>query len=288
MKIAQITFGGIMKINIHPLVVLILTLVLVIIDFSTYNISIILGILLFIIIVMIFSGNSDKLRKNIFYFIPYADVTILINLIFVSDGSHVFLELFGRRFTLEALFYALIISVKLLNVIYIFPLFEVLVDSDDLVSFFSSIAPKSTLTLLISGKIVPRIKGRYQNIKEVFSLRGVDFNRKRKRDMIEGFLPVIASLTEDTLEGSFEIGEAAYIRGYLSSKRTIYEKKRMNNKDFLILAFLIFQISFFIWCSINDYIYFDIYSGVSLQSFLNIYVSINIIIMLIISVTIVF
>lgn len=277
-----------MKLNIHPFVVLILTLVLIMIDFSTYNISIILGILLLIIIVMIFSGNSDKLRKNIFYFIPYAALTILINLIFVSDGSHVILELFGRKFTFEALAYALIISVKLLNVIYIFPLFGVLVDSDDLVSFFSSIAPKSTLTLLISGKIIPRLKGRYQNIKEIFSLRGVDFNRKRKRDMIKGFLPVIASLTEDTLEGSFEIGEAAYIRGYLSSKRTVYEKKRMNYKDCIILTFLLIQIIFFIWCSINDYIYFDVYSTVGLNSFFNIYVSINIIIMLIISVTIVF
>ena len=277
-----------MKINIHPLVALLLTLIFIIIDFSTYNISVILGISLFILIVLIFSGNADKLKKNIFYFIPYAILTMLINLIFVSDGSHVIYEFFGKKFTLEALAYAIIISVKLLNVIYIFPLFGALVDSDDLVSFFSSIAPKSTLTLLISGKIIPRLKIRYQSIKQVFSLRGVDFNRKRKRDMIEGFLPVIASLTADTLEGSFEIGEAAYIRGYLSSNRSVYERKELNSKDYLILIFLLVQISFFIWCSINDYIYFDIYSGIGLASFFNIYVSINIIIMLIISVIIVF
>ena len=277
-----------MKINIHPIAAIILVLILTIIDFSTYNVSIISGILLFILIVLIFSGNADKLKKNIYYFIPYAVITILINLIFVSEGSHVIFQAMGKKFTLESLAYALIMSLKLLNVIYIFPLFGVLVDSDDLVSFFSSIAPKSTLTLLISAKIIPRLKRRYESIREVFSLRGVDFSKKRKRDMIEGFLPVIASLTEDTLEGSFEIGEAAFVRGYLGSKRTIYEKRKLNSKDYLILMLSLVQMIFFIWSSMNDYIYFDIYSKAGLNSFFNIYVSINIIMMLIISVTIVF
>ncbi|MFA6939838.1 MAG: energy-coupling factor transporter transmembrane component T [Clostridiaceae bacterium] len=277
-----------MKINIHPIAAIILVLILTIIDFSTYNVSIISGILLFILIVLIFSGNADKLKKNIYYFIPYAVITILINLIFVSEGSHVIFQAMGKKFTLESLVYALIMSLKLLNVIYIFPLFGVLVDSDDLVSFFSSIAPKSTLTLLISAKIIPRLKRRYESIREVFSLRGVDFSKKRKRDMIEGFLPVIASLTEDTLEGSFEIGEAAFVRGYLGSKRTIYEKRKLNSKDYLILMLSLVQMIFFIWSSMNDYIYFDIYSKAGLNSFFNIYVSINIIMMLIISVTIVF
>lgn len=277
-----------MKINTHPSAAIILVLILTVIDFSTYNVSIILGISLFILIVLIFSGNADKLKKNIFYFIPYAIITILINLIFVSEGSHMIFQIMGKKFTLESLIYALIMSLKLLNVIYIFPLFGVLVDSDDMVSFFSSIAPKSTITLLISAKIIPRLKRRYDSIREVFSLRGVDFSKKRKRDMIEGFLPVIASLTEDTLEGSFEIGEAAFIRGYLGNKRTIYEKKKLNSKDYLILILCLIQISFFIWCSMNDYIYFDIYGTVVLNSFFNIYISINIIIMLIISVVIVY
>lgn len=277
-----------MKINTHPSAAIILVLILTVIDFSTYNISIILGISLFILIVLIFSGNTEKLKKNIFYFIPYAVITILINLIFVSEGSHIIFKFMGKKFTLESLFYALIMSLKLLNVIYIFPLFGVLVDSDDMVSFFSSIAPKSTITLLISAKIVPRLKRRYDSIREVFSLRGVDFSKKRKRDMIEGFLPVIASLTEDTLEGSFEIGEAAFIRGYLGNKRTIYEKKKLNSKDYLMLILCLILISFFIWCSVNDHIYFDIYSTAGLDSIFNIYVSINVIVMLIISVVIVF
>lgn len=277
-----------MKLKINPSAALMLVLVLIIIDFSTYNVTVITGILLLILIVMIFSGNADKLKKNIYYFIPYAVITMLINLIFVGDGSHVIFTVFGKRFTWEALFYALIMSLKLLNVIYIFPLFGILVDSDDMVSFFSALAPKSTLTLLISAKIVPRIKRRYENIKEVFSLRGVEFNKKRKKDMIEGFLPVIASLTEDTMEGSFEIGEAAYIRGYLSSKRSVYEKKRISIRDILIIIFSLVQAGFFIWCSMKDYLYFDIYSGVSLSSFFNIYVSVNVILMLIISVITVF
>ncbi|MDV3427827.1 MAG: energy-coupling factor transporter transmembrane protein EcfT [Bacillota bacterium] len=277
-----------MKINIHPAAAIILVLILTVIDFSTYNVSVILGILSFILAVFIFSGNADKLKKYIYYFVPYAVLTILINLIFVSEGSHVIFQISGKKFTLESLAYALIMSLKLLNVIYIFPLFGVLVDSDDLVSFFSSIAPKSTLTLLISAKIIPRLKKRYESIREVFSLRGVDFSKKRKRDMIKGFLPVIASLTEDTLEGSFEIGEAAFIRGYLGNKRTVYEKKKLDTKDYIILLLSLVLIIFFTWCSMNDYIYFDIYSGLRLNSFFNMYVSINVIIMLIISVVIVF
>lgn len=76
-------------------------------------------------------------------------------------------------------------SLKFLAVIYLFIILELMVDSDRAVSYFSSIMPKSTLMLMISFKLIPSMKDRFRNLKEIYEVRGVMFDKKKPEKKLQ-------------------------------------------------------------------------------------------------------
>ena len=91
---------------------------------------------------------------------------------------------------------------------------DLLLDNDGAVSYFSRIMPKSTLLLTISFKLFPALKRRITSLREVYSLRGVDFDNKSFEGKSRSYTPILANLLGTSLEEAFDIGEAAYVRGF--------------------------------------------------------------------------
>jgi energy-coupling factor transport system permease protein len=109
-----------------------------------------------------------------------------------------------------------------------------MMDSDRAVSYFSSIMPKSTLTFMLALKLFPLMKKRISALREIYSIRGVEFEGKNIKDKVSAYKPVLSVLLEDSLEKSFDIGEAVFVRGFLSAKRTVYDRQIMNQYDWLL------------------------------------------------------
>lgn len=236
--------------NFHVIIPVILCLVLLIITFSTNNIILLFCVLNSCVIVFLCSNNKSKLKNGLLAFIPFPLITITINILFVQQGQIILFNLGSRRITLEALIYAVILASKLLLVIYIFGVLAVMIDSDRAVSYFSSKMPKSTLIVMITLKLFPNMKKRIGNLREIYSIRGVDFESKGVLKKLKSYMPILSILLEDSLEKSFDIGEAAFVRGFLSSKRSIYDRQSFIKKDWsifiisltLLISFLGFNI----------------------------------------------
>jgi energy-coupling factor transport system permease protein len=220
--------------SLHVISSIVFNIMLLIITFTTENPIILLGVLACCILVFYFSGNIKSLFNGLIVFIPFFIITIVINLLFVQQGRIILFTLGSRHFTLEALMYAVILSSKLLIVIYIFQMLGIMMDSDRAVSYFSSLMPKSTLTFMIALKLFPLMKRRISSLREIYSIRGVDFEGKSIRDKVLAYKPVLSVLLEDSLEKSFDIGEAVFVRGFLSTKRTIYDRRPMQTYDWLL------------------------------------------------------
>lgn len=235
--------------DFHVVTTIILNLVLMILTMASNNPVVLLGAGIICLTVIVSSGNAGDLKRGLIYFIPFSIVTMIINMLFSWEGKIILFYIFNKKFTLEALVFALILSIKLLIVIYIFRMLSIMIDSDRAVSYFSAKLPKSTLTLMIGFKLFPNMRIRLGNIKEVYSIRGVDFEGKKLKDRLKGYIPVMTILLESSLEGAFDIGEAAYIRGFLSGKRSIYDKQKFRFPDYaaltlsavLVMAFLVFK-----------------------------------------------
>jgi energy-coupling factor transport system permease protein len=270
--------------KIHVLTAALLGMSLLIITFLCKNPIILIIIFSFCVYIMIYSGNLKKLKMGLKYFIPFSILAIVVNMIFVSQGNIILFYLFGEKFTLEALLYGAILSLKLLVVIYLFAITSIIIDSDMAASYFSSKIPKSTLTIMISLKIFPNMKNRITNLKEVYSIRGVDFESKKLIEKVKSNIPILSVLLEDSLEGAFDIGEAAYVRGFLSGERSVYDKPKIEKKDYLLIIASMATLLFYLIIKINGLDNFDIYMKVSFSQLFN-YWALIILIFIIIIVT---
>lgn len=236
--------------KLHVITSVIINTIFLIITFLTNNPFLLFSIFIVLSIIFFTSNNISKQKTGLILFIPFSLVTILINIFFASEGSHILFIIGSRKITWEALLYALMLSFKLLIVIYIFQTLAIMLDSDRAVSYFSSVLPKSTMLLMISLKLFPIMKRRINRLKEIYSIRGLDFESKGIKKKLLSYIPVLSILLEDSLENSFDIGEAAYVRGFLSSKRSVYDRQSFEKIDFIFLitsaALFITYLTFYI------------------------------------------
>lgn len=243
--------------------------VLAAVIFSADNPIILLGIFMTEFAVFSLTGSWQKLLNGLKLFLPFSIVTVLINMMFVYEGRITLFYIFGKRFTLESLIYAAILSFKLLLIIYVFMLLELLIDSDRAASYFSSKIPKTTLMMMIALKLFPNMKERMLNLRDVYFMRGVNLNAERLWDRVRGNIPVMSILLENSLDGAFDIGEAAYVRGFLSGGRTVYDRQQFKAIDYIIAVESLVFLGFFIYAKLKGMADFQIYYGSVQASALN-------------------
>ena len=255
--------------SFHVLTPIIMFLIMLIITFSTDNPVIIFTELFIAVVMLLCSGNVKKLKNGFIYFIPFAMFIVAFNMFFSHKGSIVLFIILSRKFTLESMIYAVILAFKLLAVFYLFMLLDIMIDSDRAVSYFSSKIPKSTLTLMIGLKLIPEMKERFKNLMDIYSIRGLAFNKKKAREKTKSYVPILSILLEDSLEGSFDIGEAAYVRGFLSTKRSVYDRQRLNYKDYTMMTVSFSLLIVFIISQYIGFTGFNIYEGIGYVHLIN-------------------
>ncbi len=243
--------------------------VLTVVIFSTDNPVVLLGIFMINLAVFTVTASWNKLLNGFRMFIPFSAVTILINMIFVYEGRITLFYVLGKRFTLESLIYASILSFKLLLIIYVFMILELMIDSDRAASYFSAKIPKTTLMMMIALKLFPNMKERMGNLRDVYYLRGVNLNAEGLRERVKSNIPIMSILLENSLDGAFDIGEAAYVRGFLSNRRTIYDKQSLAVIDFIILGESLVFLLAFIYVKLRGMAEFQIYYGAVQMTVLN-------------------
>lgn len=255
--------------NVHIITPIVLFLTIMIMVFSNDNPAILISVYTLLISLFISTKNTKKLKMGILYFIPFVIVITIINVFFVSQGKTILFYIMSRKITLESIIYSITMAFKLLSVTYIFMAFDFMIDSDRAVSYFSTKMPKSTLMLMIGFKLVPDLKKRFNSLKDVYTVRGVNFDKKGSKEKSKSYVPVFSILLDNSLESSFEISEAAYVRGFLSSNRSIYERQRFNKFDFLIIFSSIVLLITYCIGMYFKMVSFDVYDGIYLTNIFN-------------------
>ncbi|TDT50722.1 energy-coupling factor transport system permease protein [Fonticella tunisiensis] len=253
----------------HVLTLAFTSIILMIIIFSCESPLILTGIFIYFLVVFITCGHSKDIKDGFKYFAPFFAVTLIINMIFVTDGTIMLFKAFGKDFTLESLIVSFMLSFKLLLIMYLFMMMGIMIDSDRAVSFFSSKMPKSTLMMMVTFKLFPSMKNRLVTLKQIYSIRGVDFEGKGMRERIKAFIPILSILLESSLDGAFDIGEAAYVKGFLSGKRTVYDRQTFGRKDYIVTLYAFLLIVVYLFFRISGSLNFDIYIGIDVSKFIN-------------------
>lgn len=259
-----------MKDKFHVIAAIAINLVLMMIVFLNNNPLILLAVFLWCLIVGITFHKEKALKKGLVYFIPLSIVTGIINMFFVNSGNIVLIKIYTKIITLESFLFALIMVFKILLVIYLFIILEAMVDSDSAVSYFSSKIPKTTLMMVIAFKLIPNMKNRFKDLQDIYTIRGLEYKDKNIKKRIVNSVPLLSVLLEDSLEGAFDIAESAYVRGFLSGKRTIYDRQKLKFKDFLLILWSLLILIIYLIFSIKDKVTFEVYDSLRASSIFSI------------------
>jgi energy-coupling factor transport system permease protein len=258
-----------MKIQLHTLTPAFLLMSSLFLLFSTDHPFVLCGVILLTVTVLVGEKKLKQLIQGLWFALPMTFFMLLFNLVFVSSGVTELAVVFGKRITLESILYAFLMGVKLLAATYLFFMAGNLTDGDKAVSYCGSKLPKSTLTFLLIFRLIHHFRETFFHLKDVYATRGVEFENVSLREKIKSYRAVLAVLLEQSLESSFEIGEAAYTRGFLSTKRSVYERSRPTWRDGLVLTADGLLFAAYILLLVNDSASFNLYFGEGLEQLSN-------------------
>lgn len=146
--------------------------------------------------------------------------------------------------TWNALILSFITSFQLLIVIYSFILFNLLIDTDQLMQTLIKLRLPYIIVLLItlSLRFFPLLKGDLEIISDVQKARGFELEKGRFFQKIRRKMVLLLPLLTNSLERSIQVSEALETRAFnREKKRTFYSRIRFRFTDYLNV-FIIFGL----------------------------------------------
>ncbi len=169
-------------------------------------------------------------------------LVMIINPLVVRAGDTVIwhgpgIPVFGRlTVSLEALCYGAVMSVRLLDIISVFCLYNLTVHPDRALNLFSRFAGKSVLVISLATKILPAMAWDLERIRSVQQVRGVDFGKGTFKEKIKKYSSVVNILLLSSLESSMETAESMQARAFGSGPRTCYSRSLWRPRDTLVVS----------------------------------------------------
>ncbi|NLW07465.1 MAG: energy-coupling factor transporter transmembrane protein EcfT [Clostridia bacterium] len=228
--------------SLHPVTILIYLGVLFALALIFTNPLYLLGMLLVITLSIWSVEGLESLAVYLKIGLGMAVAVVIINSLTAHLGVTVIwrgpeLPLFGRiSICLEAICYGAMMSVRLLAIMAIFCLYNLIMHPDKILAILARFAFKSALVISLATRMFPALLKQLDNIREVQSLRGVDFNRGSLVDKLRHYLSLVEILLLTSLEDAFEIAEAMQARAFGSGKRSVYRRDFFRPRDYICLA----------------------------------------------------
>ena len=184
--------------------------------------------------------NGKKGWKTILGLLPMFVILTVINPLFNTLGVTKLFEVFGRRYTLEALVYGAALASMLVIMMLWFGCYNKVLTSDKFTSLFGSLIPAISLVLVMVFRMVPNFIRKTQQIigarKSIG--KGISETATTKEKIQDGGT-VLGALTSWALEGSVVTGDSMRARGYGAAKRTSFMIYRMTAADWILLTLMV-------------------------------------------------
>ena len=184
--------------------------------------------------------NRTSIKRAIIISVVIGLPILIINPIVNGMGETVLLSLgdlplIGNiNITLEAMFFSLSLTLKLMTTVLAFSLFNLLVHPDKLLNLVSFFAPKSALVVGLSTRMIPSLLNQLREIGEIQRTRGVELDSKNLVQKIRSWYPFTKLIMFSSLENSYGIAEAIESKGFGFGKRTIFFNEKIKSRDILL------------------------------------------------------
>lgn len=207
-------------------------------------------------------------------------VIIMINALVSYHGSSVLWQapcsvpLMGTPvITLEAIFFGVGMSLRLLTIISAFAILTFTIHPDDimLAMLKMKLPYKSVLVTSLSTRFIPTLIDDVERISDVQRSRGLELDRGKLMQRIKSRMAIIVPLLSNSLDRTVQVAEAMESRAFGSGeKRTFYKEVKLSKLDVpaLIFGFLPLALGTFMrWWGQGDYRYYPALEKISLDGF---------------------
>lgn len=184
--------------------------------------------------------NGKKGWKIIGGLFPLFIFLTFINPLLNTRGVTVLFRLFGRPYTLEALYYGVAIAAIFIVTILWFACFNKVLTGDKFACLFGNIIPYVSLLLVMVFRMVPNLIRKSKQIIGVRSSigKGTESSANTKQKLSAG-LTVLSVLISWALEESVVTADSMRSRGYGTAKRSSFMIYRMTVSDWILLAVML-------------------------------------------------
>ena len=183
--------------------------------------------------------NGKKGWKTILSLLPMFIILTTINPLLNTLGATPLFYLWGRPYTLEALFYGGALASMFVIMMLWFGCYNKVLTSDKFTSLFGSLIPSISLLLVMILRMIPNFIRKTQGIigarKSIGKGAGEAATTKEK---LSDGMTVLGALTGWALEGSVITGDSMRARGYGCAKRTSFMIYRMKAHDWILVVIM--------------------------------------------------
>ena len=179
--------------------------------------------------------NGSKGWKLIFGLIPLFLFVTAINPLFNTYGITPIFQLFGRPYTLEALYYGAAVASVFAVMLLWFGCYNKVLTSDKFTSLFGNLIPAVSLLLVMVFRMVPNLMRKatqFAGARKSIG-KGAGDNTTTREKLNDG-MTVLSALTSWALEGSVITGDSMRSRGYGTAKRSSFMVYHMTSVDWLL------------------------------------------------------
>lgn len=159
-----------------------------------------------------------------------------INPLFNTYGATVLFHVFGRPYTLEALYYGAAIAAVLVVMLIWFGSCNEVLTSDKFTSLFGNLIPALSLLLVMVLRLIPNLMRKAAQLTGARKSIGKGILEKAtNKEKISDGMTILSALADWALEGGVVTGDSMRSRGYGSAKRTSFMIYRMTGIDTALL-----------------------------------------------------
>lgn len=167
-----------------------------------------------------------------------------INPLLNTQGQTQLFYLFGRPYTLEALYYGASIAGMFVSITVWFGCYNHVLTSDKFTSLFGNLIPALSLLLVMVLRLVPTFLRKTRAISGARDAIGKGVGEGTgKKERLESGLTVLGALTSWALEGSVVTGDSMRARGYGCAKRSSFMLYTMGKGDWSLLLVQLFLLA---------------------------------------------
>lgn len=164
----------------------------------------------------------------------------LVNPLVNHSGKTVLFTYFGKKYTLEALYYGMALGAIMVVMLLWFGCYSAVLTSDKFTALFGNVIPALSLLLVMVLQMIPALTRKAQQILLARRAIGKGISQTGKlTDKAKDGATVLSALTDWALEGSLVTADSMRSRGYGTGKHTHFQLYRMTRRDWVLLALIV-------------------------------------------------